>query len=389
MIRALSAKRGWRWSGAFLFWTLVGLAFGTQLYLTYLKLGNPVSWRFALGRALGDWYVVAVLSLPALWLARRFRIEGQQWHWRVVLHVAGSGLFSVAWMLLRAALEAVQTQPGQAPMNFLWSLQHALVERFFFNVLIYWAMVSVSHAFHFYRRSTERELRTVELEKSLAEARWQALQMQLNPHFLFNTLHAIGALMHKDVKTAERMLVRLSDLLRTVLDRAGTQEVPLRREVAFLRSYLEIEQTRFGDRLQVRLELPENTLDALVPNLLLQPLVENSLKHGLGPRARPGWVEVGARREGARLRLWVRDNGAGHPGAGPCKDGVGLSNTRARLSQLYPGAHQFEAAALEPEGFLARVEIPFRPSAPDPSGMAHHPRPTTREQPMPKVALAP
>ena len=365
MIRALSAKRGWRWSGAFLFWTLVGLAFGTQLYLTYLKLGNPVSWRFALGRALGDWYVVAALSVPALWLARRFRIEGEPWHWRVVLHVAGSGLFSLGWMLLRAALEAVQAHQAPAPMNFLWSLQHALVERFFFNVLIYWAIVSVSHAFHFYRRSTERELRTVELEKSLADARWQALQMQLNPHFLFNTLHAIGALMRKDVDAAERMLVRLSDLLRAVLDRAGTQEVPLRREVAFLRSYLEIEQTRFGDRLQVRLELPENTLDALVPNLLLQPLVENSIKHGLSPRARAGWVEIGARREGARLRLWVRDNGAGRPGLGPLHDGVGLGNTRARLFQLYPGAHQFEAAALEPEGFLATVEIPFRPSVKD------------------------
>lgn len=355
-----TVKSGWRWGAVFLFWTLVGLAFGTQLYLTYLKLGNPVSWRFALTRSLADWYVVAALSVPALWLARRYRIESQNWHWRVVLHLAGSGGFSLLWMVLRASLEAAQGRQSQAPMSFLWAFQHALVERFFLNVLIYWAIVSASHAFHYYRRSTERELRTVELEKSLAEARWQALQMQLNPHFLFNTLHAIAALMRKDVEAADRMLTRLGELLRAVLDTARTQETPLRRELAFLRGYLEIEQTRFGDRLRVAFDTPDDTLEALVPNLLLQPLVENAVKHGLAPRVRPGRLEIGARREGPRLSLWVRDDGAGRPSPEPRPDGVGLSNTRARLQQLYPGAHLFKAGPLAPEGFLVRLEIPFR-----------------------------
>lgn len=360
MIRAISSRAWAKWGAVFFLWTLAGLAFGTQLYLTYLKLGNPVSWRFALARSMGDWYVAGVLSVPALWLARRRRIEGDQWHWRVVWHLAGSGLFSVLWMLLRAGLEAAQSPRAQSSVSFLWTFQHAMVERFFFNVLIYWAVVSVSHAFHYYRCSTERALQSVELEKSLAEARWQALQMQLNPHFLFNTLNAISSLVRKDPAAAERMIVRLGELLRAVLDTARTQETSLRQELAFLRGYLEIEQTRFGERLQVRIEVPDDLLEARAPNLVLQPLVENAIKHGISPRARPGLLEISATRQGQRLCLRVRDNGAGRPGSPPLCDGVGLSNTRARLQQLYPGDHRFEAAPAAPEGFLVEVEIPFR-----------------------------
>src|SRR4029453_7266776 len=160
---------------------------------------------------------------------------------------------------------------GFAPVTFQAAFQHALVATFFFNLLIYWVIISVSHAFGYYRKFHERELRASELEKRLAQAKLQALQMQLNPHFLFNTLHGISSLMHRDVEAADTMITQLSDLLRHALDSSDTQEVPLEEELHFLQRYLEIEKTRFGERLDVQLDIEPETFKARVPNLILQP----------------------------------------------------------------------------------------------------------------------
>ncbi len=186
--------------------------------------------------------------------------------------------------------------------------------------------------------------------------------MQLHPHFLFNTLHAIWTLMHKDVETADRMLARLSDLLRITLENSGMQEVPLKQELAFLEPYLEIEQTRFGDRLSVQLDVEPDTLDALVPNLLLQPLVENAIRHGIAPRAAGGRIRISAKRENAKLRVQVRDNGAGIPESERevLKEGVGLTNTRARLQQLYGAGHRLELHNAVDGGLEVTLELPFR-----------------------------
>jgi LytS/YehU family sensor histidine kinase len=184
--------------------------------------------------------------------------------------------------------------------------------------------------------------------------------MQLNPHFLFNTLHAISALVHKDVEAADRMIARLSDLLRYALESTDAQEVPLRQELGFLNRYLEIEQTRFGDRLTVRLDIAPETLDALVPNLVLQPLVENAIRHGIEPRAKPGRIDLRARRENGRLKLEVCDNGVGLPSGRIPEEGVGLSNTRARLQQLYGEGHCFELGDAPGGGLMVSVELPFR-----------------------------
>jgi LytS/YehU family sensor histidine kinase len=227
-------------------------------------------------------------------------------------------------------------------------------------LLVYWVIVAVSHALEYYRGFQERELRTVELERRLAEARLEALQTQLNPHFLFNTLNAISALMHKDVEAADRMIVRLSELLRHALDTVGTQEVPLRQELAFLASYLEIEQTRFGDRLVVRQAIEPAALDAMVPSLVLQPLVENAIKHGIEPHAKPGVIELVARREGAKLRLEVRDNGRGLRREEPWRSGVGLSNTKARLEALYGDSHCLEFSDRADGGLVVQMTIPWK-----------------------------
>ena len=233
---------------------------------------------------------------------------------------------------------------------------------FLFNLLIYWVIVTVGHALGYYRKYHERELRAAELEKRLTEAKLQALQMQLNPHFLFNTLNAISSLMHKDVEAADRMIVRLSDLLRLALERTDAQEVPLREELAFLDRYVEIEMIRFGKRLTVHKDIGPDILDALVPNLILQPLVENAIRHGIEPRAKPGRIELRARLENGMLQMQVTDNGAGLPENESPEEGIGLSNTRARLQQLYGDAHHFELGKAAGGGTIVSLRIPIRKS---------------------------
>jgi two-component system LytT family sensor kinase len=343
---------------AFAFWTLIGLAFAGQLYLSKSKMGDPVSWSFAMGRALGDWYVFALLSIPALWVARRFSLGDARWALNLATHFAASALFSVAWMVLRAGLEVWLTRGSMAAVTFGDAFNRALVTTFFYNLLIYWVVITVGYAFDYYRKFNEREVRAAELEKRLTEARLQALQMQLNPHFLFNTLHAISSLMHQDVDAADRMLVKLSDLLRRALDMTDTQEVTLREEIEFLRNYAAIEETRFGDRLTIEMNIPPDTRDAMVPNLVLQPLLENAIRHGIEPYARPGHIKVIARRDGEFLRLEVRDNGGGL-GNGSIVEGVGLSNTRARLKQLYGVRQTFELANAESGGVVVSATFPF------------------------------
>ena len=351
-----------KWLCVFLFWTLVGFAFAGQLYLSRANVGSPVTWSFAIGRSLGDWYAFAVLSLPAFWLARWFPFHRFTWARHLFIHLMASAVFSLAWMLLRAGLEQFHGWSGGNRVSFSTAFSHALVATFFFNLLVYWVIVAVAHAFDYYRKFHERELRTVELENRLTQARLQALQMQLNPHFLFNTLNAISSLMHKDVEAADRMIARLSDLLRYTLESTEAQEVPLERELDFLKRYLEIQQTRFGERLVVRMDIVADTLEALVPNLVLQPLVENAIAHGVAPHSRRGAIVLSSRKLGEVLELEVRDNGAGLRQNQVFKEGVGISNTRARLEQLYGDRFQFEFTKATEGGLAVKIVIPWRRS---------------------------
>ncbi len=342
------------------FWTLIGLSFASQFYLSSFKSGRPVSWGQAVGWSLGDWYVWALLSLPILQLARRFRFDAPRWLRHAGIHLAASAVFSLVYILLRALLGQLQSRLSGVAVTFGEAFDPLVAKTFHFNLLIYWVIVSVGHAFSYYREYQERALRATELEKRLAQARLQALQMQLNPHFLFNTLNAISSLMHKDVASADRMITRLADLLRHALDRTEAHEVPLREELALLERYLEIEKIRFGPRLTVRMEIEPAVLDALVPSLVLQPLVENAIKHGIERKARPGRIELRARERGGSLGIEVRDNGPGLPDDQPLHEGIGISNTRARLQQLYGAAHRFELKTVPEGGLLVEVTMPLR-----------------------------
>jgi len=354
-VQSVMRTRWAKWLLGFVFWTLLGLSFASQFYISSAKAGLEVSWKQAIGYALGDWYVFAALSIPVMVLARRFRFESSNWPLSLITHLVGSACFSFAYMVLRAWVGQ-----WQSAATFADAFKPLLVKTWHFNLLIYWVIVAVSQAFDYYNKYRERELRASELEKRLAQAKLQALQMQLNPHFLFNTLHSISSLMHKDVEAADRMIMRLGDLLRAALESSDTQEVDLRQELDFLKRYLEIEQTRFGERLMIKMDIAPETLDAQVPNLILQPLVENAIRHGIEPRSRRGCIELRAHREQDVLALEVSDNGVGLPDGHSVDEGVGLSNTRARLRELYGEGHRFELRRGSSGGLLVQLTIPFK-----------------------------
>jgi signal transduction histidine kinase len=353
--RTVLQNRLAKWLLGFLVWTGIGLSFASQFYISSAQAGLGVTWSDAVSYSLLDWYVFALLSIPVTRLARSFPFEAGRWRKSLAIHLACSAAFSLAYMVVRARIG--QWQSGS---DFADAFKPLLVKTWHFNLLVYWVIVAVSQAAEYNRKFRERERSALELEKRLAQAKLQALQMQLNPHFLFNSLHSVSALMHQDVEVADRMLAELGDLLRAALASSDTQEVPLRQELDFLQRYLKIEQTRFGDRLAVSIEVAPETLDARVPNLILQPLVENAIRHGIEPHAKPGRIELRACRQDGVLALQVCDSGAGLRGSAPATEGVGLSNTRARLRELYGAEHQLELQDGPDGGLRVRLTIPFR-----------------------------
>ena len=214
----------------------------------------------------------------------------------------------------------------------------------------------------YYTKYRNRELVNAQLEGSLTKARLQVLQMQLRPHFLFNAHNAISQLIHKDPDSAERVLGNLSDLLRKSLEKFEESEIPLRRELEFIEKYLEIEQVRFGERLRIEMKIEPDTLEALVPNMILQPLIENAIKHGISPLVNGGKIEIVARRENERLLLKVADNGVGiaEHESKKLSTGIGLVNTKSRLLHLYKEQQTFEIYSEDQKGFLVRITIPFK-----------------------------
>ena len=342
--------------------TLLGLLFGSRTYVLYsFYPERRTTLVEALLPSLTDWYLWALLAPTMFWLARRWPLEADRWWRAATIHfVGGAGIATIKWGL---DLGVTRLAGWMSPMPIALP---SYVFQFYANFMTYWVIVAVAHAIDYGRRYRERQLRAAELEARLAQVQLEVLRMQLQPHFLFNTLHAISTLMHRDAEAADRMLAQLGDLLRLTIDRIGVHEVALKEELEFLRGYLQIEQTRFEDRLRVVIDAEPETLDARVPNLILQPLVENSIRHGIAPRATPGNVEVRAERVDGRLRLIVRDDGPGLASAGgTAPEGLGLTNVRARLTQLYGAEHELRLADRPEGGLEVTLLIPFdeRPRA--------------------------
>jgi two-component system LytT family sensor kinase len=341
-------------------WTALALFFTGQLYYTYLLSEKPTTWRYAASQQFIYPYLWAVGTLVVLWLANRFPVEGREWWRNALLHLFSATLFVV---VISATFQTVfqYVNTPEKPFRLSQTLQWIIFNSSE-NYGIYGLILLLNQVFRYYRRYREGELRASQLETQLTQAQLQALKMQLHPHFLFNTLHSISALLHRDPDTADRMIARLGDFLRLTLDNSGAQEVSLQKELEFLKCYLDIERVRFQDRLTTSLDVEPCTLDTPVPNLILQPIVENALRHGLAHRSAPGHLEISAKRENGSLRIQVRDNGPGlstitRPKTNT-REGLGLSNTRARLEQLYGSAHRFEIENAPGGGLVVTLEIP-------------------------------
>jgi two-component system LytT family sensor kinase len=323
---------------------------------------KPTPFGLLLLLNLGYWYSWAALTPAILWLTKRFPFDRAAWKIAIPVHVLGvMAAVSAHVVLAVASRMATYWLAGESLDTWLHEAQEMLFLNFDWEMMTYWTIVGVGTAMKYMHEARVKELSAAQLETRLVEARLHTLQRQMQPHLLFNTLNTISALMHRDVDAADAMIARLSDLLRMSLQRVGVQEVPLKEELDFLSKYLEIEQTRFRDRLTVVFDVQADTLDALVPNLLLQPLVENAIKHGIGPRPTPGQIAVRARRNGALLELDVQDNGVGLSAARltDFNRGVGLSNTRSRLDHLYGSLHRFEFRQPAEGGLLVCIAIPM------------------------------
>jgi two-component system LytT family sensor kinase len=338
----------------------IGLSDSAFTYWGFQFQGDRISIPRALGLGLGMWCSWALLWLIAWPLARRFPLGPKAWRGRLVLHLVAS-VFCVFLKMLLDYPVMLYFYPSKEDTNtFVGYLQMTLTYYTLRYILFYWAMIGVSHAVDYFGKYRDGQLRAAQLESGLTRARLQLLKTQLQPHFLFNTLNAISALVHVDVEAADRTLARLGDLLRLALEDFAVQEAPLARELEIARSYLEIEQARLGPRLRIEWDIASDCCDALVPTFLLQPLIENAIHHGIAPRIGPGCVLIRVRRLGDELHLEVRDDGLGLSSAGKSGTGVGLANTRARLLHLYGTAQRLEVSNLPQGGCLARIVLPFR-----------------------------
>ena len=344
--------------------TALGFFSGFQ---AYYYVSTFTEWHaslpFLLALNLGYWYSWAALTPAILYLARKAPfLERDSWKFALAVHLPGVFIITLLHVSLTVSSQnAIVWMVGQDARSWLPEFQRMFFNNFDWEMMTYWAIVGLSHALRYHSEAQDRALRTSQLETHLAEARLEALQRQLQPHFLFNTLNTISALMHRDVNAADNMIAKLSDLLRISLYNVGVQEVPLNQELDFLSKYLEIEQTRFRDRLTVVFDVQPETLDALVPNLVLQPLVENAIKHGIGPRAAPGQIEIRSRRLGSMLELEIKDNGVGLSAARltDFNRGIGLGNTRSRLQHLYGSSHRFEFRQPPGGGLSVLIAIPL------------------------------
>ena len=343
---------------ALAFWTLIALCFTGQFYISSAQIGRPILWRQALIYSLADWYVFAVLSFIPVQLTRRWNLESPYWVRSLGIHLIASVFFSVAYIALRGLVTLWHGAPDGRVIGLHEAVTLLTLKTWYFNLLIYWVVASVTHALDYYRKFQDRSVRMIELERSLAQAKLHALQMQLNPHFLFNALNAIAELVHSNPEGAERMITRLSGLLRAALDSSVTQQVPLAKELELVRRYLDLEQVRFGPRLSVSFDISEDALDVLVPSLILQPLVENAIRHGIEAQLRPGRITVTAAKDQSALDIVVADNGVGLPSGGLKREGIGLSNTRARLRELHQDEFQFSVENNPTGGCRIHIRIP-------------------------------
>jgi two-component system, LytTR family, sensor kinase len=354
VIPLLPGRQRTAWLLVVVGWTIVGLGYFGSAAMSAM---GPTAWLPLLGFSLGTAWIWAALTPGVLRLNRHACfVPGQRVRSGLIYGLTGAGFFFASgvleWIL---GLATGMGEPG------FWTT--VLSECLETRVLAYLTIVTLGWSGRYFGLYRTRHLHASELEGRLAKTHLQVLKMQLQPHFLFNTLNTVAELVHTDPEAADQMITRLGRLLRLSLDHASHQVVPLRQEIDFLRLYIEIEQVRFQDRLQVVWDLAPDTLEAAVPTLLCQPVVENAIRHGVTPLPGRGRIVIVSRREGDDLVLEIRDNGKGLPPGGVPREGVGLRNVRERVSQLYGSRAWFGLSPALGGGTDATLRLPFTPCA--------------------------
>jgi two-component system, LytTR family, sensor kinase len=360
-----------RWILILCAWTIVGLLFTVREIVVAKLHGGHVSWVIVGAIELVYWNVWAACTPIVIALAKRFPLTGPRVVPHIAIHTVTSFMMAplgsvTAYFLSHGLLRLLLriTDPGAPPLPPTFTV--SVLSMSFSGVLTYWLVVGLYQSVHFYQAATERQTRAAQLETQLSHAELENLKSQLHPHFLFNSLHSIGVLMQEDVDAASHLLVCLGDLLRMALERREN-EITLQSELEFVGKYLEIEQTRFHDRLKVHMDVPPDLLGVYVPSLALQPLVENAIKHGISVDSVAGRLEIAAQRHNGRISLCVRDDGPGPAPGLRLRFGVGLTNVQSRLKQLYGDESSLELTGGDGRGCEAIITIPLRSSNEDAS----------------------
>jgi two-component system LytT family sensor kinase len=371
----ITNRPGLIWAASFGVWTFISLAATATIYQLYRPGNSGMRLGTIAGMEFSQILTYAPLTPFVFAFAIRYPLQRNNWARRSLLHLAAGIVLTLAHISLRAVTPYGYWDPAHREWSSaIWdsythafrSPWHVLRSMFLASVVddvtgAYIPIVLIAHAVSYYRRFRERELRATQLEGQLAKARLQTLKSQLQPHFLFNTMHSISALMLTDVNAADRMMSRLSDLLRMSLETAGTQITTLNRELEFVHCYLDIEKVRFEERMQVIFDIAPETLDAQVPHLLLQPLVDNAVKHGISKVPGGGEIRITVNARNGELQLKIEDNGPGLRSLSTIPaNGLGLRITRERLESLYGQNQSLEVISPPDGGVTVRVCIPLK-----------------------------
>jgi two-component system, LytTR family, sensor kinase len=363
----LLVRKPWLiWLAVIGVWVLLGVLYAGPVYLEVRSEGMGHNALRVFSWGILTWLVWAALTPFIIWLARRFPLDFTSWKRALLVHVPAflltSAVHSAAATFIRLTTRPFQGM-NEGEMQFWPSFVGRVQGSLASNLLVYCMVLGVCYAIDYYRKYREREFLATQLEAQLVQAQLDSLRMQLHPHFLFNTLNGIVGLVRDNKnEAAVNMLVGLSDLLRHALEHSSKQEVELREELNFIQLYLNLQQMRFSDRLNVEIDVEPATTRALVPNLILQPLAENALRHGFGRSVASGVIGIRSNVENGYLRLMVYDNGAGLPRDWQLQRsaGIGLANTTARLDQLYEDGYEFDVRNREQGGVEVVLRIPFR-----------------------------
>ena len=340
-------------------WTIVALFFSTQVYMMYYSGNQPIPYAKAFFVQASACYLWALATPLVLWIARNHRIDRNNWKKKILMHVGLSVLLSSTLIVIHFVIYMIIVgRVNRITPYWAFDYLYPNLDRW---LLVYWFIFLMSHASNYYKSYREGELKASELRTQLAQSQLEALKMQVHPHFLFNTLHSISALLSKDTESARKMITRLGDFLRLTLESGGSNEVTLQQELEFLNGYLEIERIRFQDRLTTTIDIDPEVLNVHVPNLILQPIVENAMRHAVA-RTNAGIVEISAVPRNGSVHIEIKDNG---PGIGSetramsrGSRGVGLANTQARLECLYGSSAKLELKNRPSGGLIVVLEVP-------------------------------